>query len=119
MIIIIKYATWFLAFIYFINTILMYCDVYSAIISWFAYTSFVSLIILFALSIVLGFCIWHRLPIYYIAICNIITMLSWLGVLIVKPSIIIWINFILFGFLILLAAYLKNRCNEQNGSSKT
>lgn len=111
----IKYSPWILAGIYFLGTILMYFGVYSSLLSWFGFTGIFPLIILYLNSIVFEFCIWHRLPLYYIFICSIINLLNWLGLSI---FIGMWLHFITIGFLILLGAYLKNKYNEQIKSSK-
>lgn len=116
--IIIKYSTWFLAFMYLLNTILMYFGAYGTVISWLAYTPFSMLIILYTMSIVLDFCIWHRLPLYYVLLCNITNILIWFGIITITNTIMLWSNLVVFGFLILLGAYLKNKYNEQNRTLK-
>lgn len=106
----IKYSSWLLAGIYFLGTILMYFGIYNPLFSWIGFTGIFPLIILYLSSIVFEFCIWHRLPLYYILICNILNLLNWLGLSIFVG---LWLHFITIGFLILLGAYLKNKHNEQ------
>lgn len=110
LLIFIKYSTWFLAGFYFIGMILLYFGIYPQIISWFCFTSIVPILLLYLNSLAFQFCIWHRLPLYYIFICNIINLLNWLGYISIFN--LSW-YFIIFGFLILLGAYLKNRYNEK------
>ena len=113
---VIKYYPTILALIYLINTILLYFEIYISIISWFAYTSFLVLLVFYISSIIFQFCIWHRLPLYYILFCNIINLTTLSTYL--SPSCILGLNIIIFGFLILLGAYLKNKYNEKVRSIK-
>ena len=112
----IKYFPWILAFIYLLGTILLYLELYVSILSWIGFTGIFPLIILYLSSIVFEFCIWHRLPLYYILLCNIIDFLNWIGFGIFLG---LWWHFIIFGFLILLGAYLKNKHNEKVRTIKT
>lgn len=109
LLILIKYTPWFLGSLYFIGTILSYFNIYPLIFSWLFFTSFWPLVILYSTSVVFQFCIWHRLPLYYILLCNILNLINWycFSVLVFTCHIIV------FGFLILLGAYLKNKHNEQ------
>ena len=111
----IKYFPWILAFIYLLGTILLYLELYVSILFWIGFTGIFPLIILYLSSIVFEFCIWHRLPLYYILICNILNLLNWIGITAIFN---LSQYFIIFGFLILLGAYLKNIYNEKVRSFK-
>ena len=106
----IKYSTWFLGTLYFIGSILLYFGIYPPILSWLGFTGLFPIIVLYLCSITFEFCIWHRLPLYYILLCNILNILTWFGYPILFGCML---HFIIFGFLILLGAYLKNRYNEK------
>jgi len=111
----VKYSTWLLAAIYFTNTILLMFNIYSYILSWIGFTAVLPLLILLIMSWSLQFCIWHRLPLYYIFICNIFNLISWEWL---PTAALFATHFIIFGFLILLGAYLKNKYNEKVRSIK-
>ena len=110
LLIFVKYSPWLLGFIYFLGSILLYFNIYTSILSWIGFTGLLPIIILYLNSIAFEFCIWHRLPLYYIFICNILNILNWLGYPILLGY--SW-YFIIFGFLILCGAYLKNKHNEK------
>ncbi len=110
----IKYSTWIEASFYLLGTILLYFGKYTSIISWIGFIGILPLTLLYLNSIVFHFCIWHRLPLYYIFICNICNLLNWLGYSIFVN---LWLHFIIIGFLILIGAYLKNRYNEKYKST--
>ena len=111
----IKYIPWILAIFYFLGSLLMYFNIYVSILSWVAYTGIIPIFILYISSIVFNFCIWHRLPLYYILLCNILNLLSWLGYTFLFGF---WFHIITLGVISLLGAYLKNRYNEQNNIIK-
>ena len=115
LLIVIKYSTWILAAIYLIGSILLHFKLYNPLLSWIGFTGLIPIMLLYLCSIAFNFCIWHRLPLYYILLCNILNIFAWFG----HPIFfgLVW-HFIIFGFLILLGAYLKNKYNEKNRSSK-
>ena len=115
LLLIIKYAPWIQASVYFLGTILMYFGIYNALLSWIGFIGLFPLLILYLCSIVFEFCTWHRLPLYYILLCNILNLLNWFGLSILTG---LWFHFIIIGFLILFGAYLKNKHNEQIRSTK-
>ena len=106
----IKYFPWILAALYFIGSILMYLDIYTSILSWVAFTGLLPIVILYMCSIAFDFCVWHRLPLYYVFLCNLLNLLSWLGCTFLFG---LWFHIITLGVIALLGAYLKNKHNEQ------
>lgn len=112
----IKYTPWVLCVIYFLSSVLSYFNISTSILAWVGFTGFLSLIILYLCSIAFNFCIWHRLPLYYIFVCNIINFLNWINIPILLG---LWAQFIIIGIFILLGAYLKNKYNEQIKATKS
>lgn len=111
----VKYFPWILCTVYFCSSILLYFNISTSALSWIGFTGFLPLIILYLCSIAFNFCIWHRLPLYYILLCNISNLLNWFGIPIFLG---LWNQFIIIGFIILYGAYLKNKYNEKSRSFK-
>lgn len=69
-----KFIPHITAFLYIIYTFLGFCGIDAVIISYFAHVSFLSMCYIFINSIVYKFCYVHRLPLYYIATNELITV---------------------------------------------
>lgn len=114
----IKYSSTFIAVSYLLNTILMYFGIYSYILSWFTYTSILTIIIFWTLSWGLEFCIWHKLPWIYVLFVNIINLIDW-SYYEISNRVLLMINLLFFGIIFVLCAYLKNRYNVRNNKTNT
>lgn len=73
---VIKYIPMALALVCFINTTLSYFDIDLTIFSYIGGISILPLLFLYLSSFVFKFCIYHRLPLHYIAVNMIINMLD-------------------------------------------
>lgn len=74
---IIKIIPYILALFYLLNTTLSYFYIDIPLISYIAGVSLLPLLFFYITSFVFRFCIYHRLPIYYIFINWIITVLDY------------------------------------------
>lgn len=63
-----------IALSYIIDDILMYIGIDSVFINYFSGVSFLTLIFLYLTSYALKFCPYHRIPLHYIVLCNIISI---------------------------------------------
>lgn len=113
-----KYIPWIIAFIYFV------CSIFSCFgigFRWIGFLSSLSVlpaICLISFSVLFRFCIWHRLPIYYIFTQNIINAIDfYIGIPVTNIQ-MCWIYLIITGIFVLLGAYLKNRYNEKIRTSQ-
>lgn len=63
-----------IALSYIIDDILMYIGIDSVFINYFSGVSFLTLVFLYLTSYALKFCPYHRIPLHYIVLCNIISI---------------------------------------------
>ena len=63
-----------IALSYIIDDILMYCGIDSVFINYFSGISFLTLAFLYLTSYALKFCPYHRIPLHYMIVCNIISL---------------------------------------------
>lgn len=63
-----------IALSYIIDDILMYCGIDSVFINYFSGISFLTLAFLYLTSYALKFCPYHRIPLHYMIMCNIISL---------------------------------------------
>lgn len=73
---VIKYIPMVLALVCFINTTLSYFDIDLTIFSYIGGISILPLLFLYLSSFVFKFCIYHRLPLHYVAINMVINMMD-------------------------------------------
>jgi hypothetical protein len=112
--IIVKYTPFVIGVMYFIQSILFCCGI---VIQWLTITyrfSILSLICMLAMSVLLKFCIWHRLPLYYGASIDIINTIDYyITIPISNKSMLVW-YLVITGIFILIGMYLKERHNAKN-----
>jgi hypothetical protein len=73
-ILLIKYILHILGFLYLVYTILGFLGIDAIVIGYFAHVTVLPWMILYAISIRFKFCYVHRIPLYYIALNDIITV---------------------------------------------
>lgn len=95
-----------IALIYFINTILNLFDVSLNSLSYLAGMSFIPLLFMYISSYVFQFCEYHRLPLHYILINNLLSIVGYEFEIAVDVWLYIVIHSILFGLSIAIALYL-------------
>ena len=110
---IIKVIPYLLAFFYLLNTTLSYFYINVPLISYIAGISLLPLLFLYISSFVFRFCIYHRLPLYYIFINWIITVLDYYLDFTRYYETTILVDFITAGITVLLIVYFKFKEHER------
>ena len=73
-----------------------------------------SFICLFAISILLKFYIWHRLPLYYAITIDIINTIDYYFVIPISSKVLLLIYLVISIIFILVGMYLKEKYNVKN-----
>lgn len=103
----IKHIPIWIALCYFLNTVLSYCKIDMPILSLIGGMSILPFIFLFVSSYAFKFCIYHRLPLYYILISDSLAYYDmYVGIPISNRS-LFSINCIIAGIFLFLILYLK------------
>ena len=109
----VKYIPWLIAIFYLIVCVLNCFGIHLFLLGILSTLSVLPAICLISFSLLFKFCIWHRLPIYYVFVQNTINAIDfYIGI----PISNIWmccIYMIITGIFVLLGAYLKNKYNEK------
>lgn len=95
-----------IALIYFINIILNLFDVSLNSLSYIAGMSFIPLLFMYISSYVFQFCEYHRLPLHYILITNLLSIIGYEFEITIDVWLYIVIHSVLFGLAIVVALYL-------------
>lgn len=72
-----KIIPMFTALLYLANTVLSYIGIDLVIFSYIAGMSFIPLLFMYISSYVFKFCEYHRLPLYYIAVNNVMSIVDY------------------------------------------
>ncbi len=114
----VKYGTWLIGLTYFIQIVLDCFGIYSFLLTYLFSVSIVPIIVLLLFSIFLGFCIWHRMPLYYAILSDIINTIDYyFGIPITSMEILI-IYILLIGVVILVGCFIKNKYNVRKRNVK-
>ena len=105
--VIIKFIPYIIALVYLLNNILSYIGIDLPILSLFAGTSIFTILFLYISSFVFKFCIYHRLPIYYIILSDIIAYYDIIVGVPLNNRGLLALNLIIAGIFILLIVYFK------------
>ena len=111
--IIVKYIPFIIGFMYLLHSIL-FC--FGISIAWLMLTyriSILSIISLLAMSKLLKFCIWHRLPLYYAASIDIINTIDYYITFAINNELMLASYLTLTGIFILIGMYLKEKYNAK------
>ena len=112
----IKIIPFIIMFFYVLNSILSYFNIDILLLSIISGLSILTWLFLFISSFVFRFCIYHRLPLYYILISDIINYYdNIVGIQISNRNLLI-LNLIIAGIFILLIVYLKFKQHESRTS---
>lgn len=118
LLIVVKYGTWLIGVMYFIQIILGCFGIQSVLIMNLCFTPIIPLLTLLAFSIFLGFCIWHRLPLYYALTANVINLIDYyIGIPIINKWMLI-IYLLLVGVFIIVGCFIKNKNNVRKRNVK-
>lgn len=110
---VIKTIPYLLAIFYLLNTTLSYFYIDVPLLSYIAGISLFPWLFLYISSFVFRFCIYHRLPLYYILINWLITILDYYLDFTKYYETTVLIDFITAGITILLIVYFKYKEHER------
>lgn len=119
LLIVLKYIPWLIAVGYLFGTIFATLGWSTAILTNFVGLSVLPTVLILISSFALGFCIWHRLPIYYTIVANWVNLYDYLIGFSFATIYTISIYLFLFVITVLLGAYFKNRHNVRKRNTKT
>ena len=112
----IKIIPFIIMLFYVLNSILSYFNIDIILLSVISGLSILTWLFLFISSFVFKFCIYHRLPLYYILISDIINYYdNIIGIPISNRSLFV-LNIIIAGVFILLIVYFKFKQHESRTS---
>lgn len=110
--VLIKTIPYLISALYMLNSILSYFGIDTNIISHIGGLSLLVFIFLYVSSFAFKFCIYHRLPLYYILICDIINYYDYyIGIPINNKELLI-LHLILIAMFVLSLVYFKFKSHE-------
>lgn len=102
-----------IAALYLLNTVLSYFHIELLVLSLIGGMSLLPLLFLYISSFVFGFCLYHRMFIYYIAVNDIVSYADYLsGGLPVSDRDYLFIHIIITGIFLFIILYLKKKCSH-------
>lgn len=110
--IVVKYCPILIAIFYFLSTMFSCIGIS---VSWMVpiyYMSLLPFICLFACSKLLKFCIWHRLPLYYSILIDVINAIDYYIVIPFSSKWMILIYLLITGCFVLYGVWLKEKYNR-------
>ena len=117
-ILILKYISFILAFIYFINTIFGIFGIDIAITSYIAGMSLLPWCFILISSFVFKFCSYHRIPLYYILFNNIVTTIDWYFYLPISDKSYLSLHCVVFLIAFITVFMLRKKCNKNDKHTK-
>lgn len=115
--ILVKYLPFLIAVLYFISVILNCFGIYSQLLVVVSYYSPLTAFFMLYASFLFKCCIWHRLPIYYSLVLQIIININFY--IPISSDIELFIYLVITIFFILLGMYLKNLHNGYKHNSRS
>ena len=103
--IILKYIPHFVSFGYFISTFLQFLGFEMIVIGYFIHLSLFSWLFLYLTSFIFKYCYVHRLPLYYIALNEILTVYDYYFTLPFSDSKLLVVHLLLISILIFGYSY--------------
>ena len=95
-----------IALIYFINIVLSLFEINLNSLSYIAGMSFIPLLFMYISSYVFQFCEYHRLPLHYILINNLLSIIGYEFNVNIDIWLYIIVHSVLFGLMIAITLYL-------------
>ena len=95
-----------IALIYFINIVLNLFEINLNSLSYIAGMSFIPLLFMYISSYVFQFCEYHRLPLHYILITNLLSIIGYEFEITINIWLYIIIHSVLFGLTVFMVLYL-------------
>lgn len=115
---VIKYIPFILALLYFINTALSLIDINASIISYIAGVSVLPWLFLLISSFVFKFCIYHRIPLYYILVNDVINIIDEYIHIPVSNLVFISIHMVIFCLCLITIIMLRKKCNHDTNTKE-
>lgn len=98
------------------NTLLSLFEISAPVISYIGGISFLSLAFLYISSYVFRFCEWHRMPLHFIVVNNLINIYDWyIGIPIGLIDMLL-VELVLVEITIILTVYLHERNNKKTAA---
>lgn len=113
---VIKVIPFIIALCYLLNVVLSYIGLDTLILSFLGGLSVFPFIFLYLSSFVFRFCIYHRLPLYYIVVSECINYYDNLVGIPIDNRSLFTLNLIIAGVFILLIVYFKFKQHESRTS---
>lgn len=113
---VIKVIPFIIALCYLLNVVLSYIGLDTLILSFLGGLSVFPFIFLYLSSFVFRFCIYHRLPLYYIIVSECINYYDNLVGIPIDNKSLFTLNLIVAGVFILLIVYFKFKQHESRTS---
>ena len=113
MILILKFIPAILSIVYLLGTILNVLNKSTIMLSYLGFVSILPGLFILLSSFVFKFCIWHRLPLYFILTSNIINWFIWKIFGEISINFHIWMLILLAGIFTILGAYFKLKHDKQ------
>lgn len=111
---VLKILPFILAIICFINSILSGFNIDIPSLSYLAGMSFLPLIFMYLSSYAFKFCEYHRLPLHYILLNNIFSILGYEFNICFDTWLFIFIHMIIFGICTIITVYLKHEYEKKS-----
>ena len=111
-IICVKYIPILISICYFIGNICTCFGIALLIISNISHMSLLPIICVLSFSFLLKYCIWHRLPIYYAMLIDVVNWIDYYIHIPVNSAIMLSIYLTITIIFILVGMYLKNKDNK-------
>lgn len=119
MLICIKYIPCLLAILYILNNILYIIGIKFVFISCLSYLSIIPIVFILLTSFTFQFCIYHRLPIYYIVGDNLFSYFIYNNIINISIGLMLTLQILALGITVISAAYIKNKYNEHIRDSQS
>jgi hypothetical protein len=114
MIVILKFIPIILSLIYLIGTISSILGKSTIVLSYLGFVSFLPGLFILLSSFVFKFCLWHRLPLYFILSDNIFNWIVWQVYGEIQNTTFVLLTLILAGIFIVLGVYFKYKNDKQS-----
>ncbi len=112
--IILKFTPVVIAIIYFINSVLSCIGLDLIVIPTVFYLSPTSALFILCASFTFKFCIWHRLPIYYSLVLQIINTIDYYSPVVFSNNVMLYVYLLITIVFILIGMYFKNKLNGKH-----
>lgn len=121
LLLVLKCAPLILGIGYFVQLVLSCFGVYSITLALLFGQSLFAILVLILCSIALGYCIWHRLPLYYIIFGNLLSTFDYYIGFTILSKWMLLIYLILIGILVLVMCLMENKkhVEERNFKKKS